>query len=115
MLKREKKLEREIAERRIRKLLELAEKTKLENYELAKRYVELARKIAMKYRVKIPKELRTFCRKCHYPYRHDRVRVRVRKRRVIVTCLNCGYVRRFPISKRSKSRFLLDRKVEELE
>ena len=103
MLKREKKLEREVAEQRARKLLKMAEEVKFEDYELARRYVELARKIAMKYRVKLPRELkRRFCKKCLYPYRHDRMRVRVRKSRVIVTCLNCGYVRRFPIRPKSE-------------
>ncbi len=97
MLKREKKLEREIALERIEKLLQMAEKTKLEDYELSRRYVVLARKIAMKYRIRIPKNLRNFCKKCLYPYRSDRLRVRVRKNRVIITCLNCGYTRRIPL------------------
>ncbi len=99
MLKREKKLEREIALSRIEKLIEMAEKMKFEDYELSKRYVTIARKIAMKYRVRIPKELRIFCKKCFYPYRHDRIRVRVRKNRVVITCLNCGYVKRVPLKK----------------
>ncbi len=102
MLKREKKLERRVAEERIKKLLEMAEEKKFDNYDLSRRYIELARKIAMKYRIKIPREQkRKFCKKCLYPYRHDRVRVRIKKGRVIVTCLNCGYVRRFPVCKRS--------------
>ncbi|GEM_PF-248323 len=99
MLKREKKLEREIALSRIEKLIEMAEKMKFEDYELSKRCVTIARKIAMKYRVRIPKELRNFCKKCLYPYRHDRMRVRVRKNRVVITCLNCGYVKRVPLKK----------------
>ncbi|RLI88522.1 MAG: ribonuclease P [Archaeoglobales archaeon] len=97
MLRREKKLEKEIALRRINLLLGKAQEIKFEDYELARRYVELARKIAMRYRVRIPKELRLYCKKCGYPYRHDRLRVRVSKSRVIITCLNCGFVRRVPI------------------
>ncbi|RLI78782.1 ribonuclease P [Archaeoglobales archaeon] len=98
MLKREKRLERKIAKERIRILIEKAEKMKLEDYELAKRYVELAKKISMKYRVRIPKELRVkFCKKCLYPYKFGKFRVRVRKSRVIITCLNCGFERRIPI------------------
>lgn len=98
MLRREKKLERQIALERIKILLERAQKIKNEDYELARRYVELARRIATRYRVRIPKELKiTFCKKCLYPYRSDRIRVRVRKSRVIITCLNCGYEKRVPI------------------
>lgn len=98
MLKREKKLERKIANERIRILIEKAEKMKVEDYELARRYVELAKKISMRYRVRIPKELKVkFCKKCFYPYKLGKFRVRVRKSRVIITCLNCGFERRIPI------------------
>ncbi len=99
MFKREKKLERRIAMERIKRLFEIMEST--EDYELARRYVELARKIAMKYRIKLPKEYKLkFCKKCLYPYREGRFRVRIAKSRVIITCLNCGYVRRIPIRPR---------------
>lgn len=98
MLKREKKLEQKIANERIKILIEKAEKMKLEDYELARRYVELAKKISMKYRVRVPRELKVkFCKKCYYPYKVGKFRVRVRKSRVIITCLNCGFERRIPI------------------
>lgn len=98
MFKREKKLERKIAKERIEILFRLIEEVKKENYDLARRYVELARKIAMKYRIKLPKEFKLkFCKKCLYPYKEGRFRVRIAKSRVIITCLNCGYVRRIPI------------------
>jgi len=98
MLRREKRLERQIALERIKILLGRAQKMKNEDYELARRYVELARRIATRYRIRIPKELKmTFCKKCLYPYRSDKVRIRVRKSRVIITCLNCGYEKRIPI------------------
>ncbi len=104
VIKREKRLEKSIAIERIRFLVNRAERFKSIDYELARRYVELARRIAMKYRVKIPKDLRiTFCKKCLYPYRSDRVRVRIKKSRVIVTCLNCGYERRIPIRPKRKA------------
>lgn len=97
MIKREKRLERKIAKERIEILLQRAEKYKNIDYELARRYVELAKKISMKYRVRIPKKYKiTFCKKCLYPYKHGRFRVRIRKSRVIITCLNCGFERRIP-------------------
>ncbi len=103
MLKREKKLERKIALRRVQFLLSIAQEIKFEDYELARRYVNLARKISMRYRIRIPKDLRLYCKRCGYPYRHDRMRVRVVKSRVVITCLNCGFVKRIPIRLRNKN------------
>ena len=103
MLKREKKLEKKIAKERIKILFEMMESMKHEDYELARRYVELARRIAMKYRLKMPKKYKLlFCKKCLYPYKEGRFRVRIRKSRVIITCLNCGHERRIPIRPRRK-------------
>ncbi len=104
MLKRENRLEKKIAKERIRILFEMMERMKYEDYDLARRYVELARRIAMKYRLKLPKRYKLlFCKKCLYPYKEGKFRVRIRKSRVIITCLNCGYERRIPIRpKRNK-------------
>ncbi|MEM0089693.1 MAG: ribonuclease P [Archaeoglobaceae archaeon] len=106
MLRREKDRERRIALERIVYLIERAQKFKFIDYELARRYIELAKKISMKYRVRIPRKYKTlFCRKCLYPYRSDRLRVRIHKSEVIVTCLNCSRVKRYQLksSKASKS------------
>jgi len=104
VIKRDRRLERRIARERISYLLERAQKYKDVDYELARRYVELARKIAMKYRVRIRKEQKMlYCKKCLYPYKSTRIRVRIRKGRVIMTCLNCGYERRIPIKKGKNS------------
>ena len=98
MLKRERRIERKIARERIDKLFQMMEEMKNKDYELARRYVELARRIAMKYRIKLPKEYKLkFCKKCLYPYKEGRFRVRIAKSRVIITCLNCGYTKRVPI------------------
>ncbi len=103
MLKREKRLEKKIAKERIKILFEMMERMKDEDYDLARRYVELARRIAMKYRLKLPKRYKLlFCKKCLYPYKEGKFRVRVRKSRVIITCMNCGYERRIPIRPKKK-------------
>lgn len=96
-IKREKKLERKIAIERIDYLLELAETVKKDDYELARRYVEIAVKIAKKYRIRLRKKKLRFCKKCLYPYRSDRMRVRISKGVVRISCLNCGHIRRFKI------------------
>jgi len=100
MIKRKKKLEKEIATERIKILIDKARAKMLDDYEIARRNVITATEISKRYRVRIPRELKiTFCKKCFFPYRSDKLRVRVKKSRVIITCLNCGEIRRFPIVK----------------
>ncbi|MEM2726975.1 MAG: ribonuclease P [Archaeoglobaceae archaeon] len=98
MLKREKEKEREIAIERIEYLIERAEKFKNVDYELSRRYIELSKKIATRYRVRIPKKFKLyFCKNCLYPYKSGRFRVRINKSAVIITCLNCNHIRRFQL------------------
>lgn len=64
--------------------------------------VKTAQRIAMKNRLRLPPHLRRrFCRKCGTPFTGPStfsVRVRSgRSRYVVVRCLGCGYVRRYPI------------------
>jgi len=101
---REKRLEKKIATERIEYLLKRSHEIKNEDYELAKRYIILVTKIAKKYRIRLKKRKILFCKKCLYPYRSDRMRVRIRKSRVIITCLNCGYEKRVPIKPKQKSQ-----------
>ncbi|MEM1944620.1 MAG: ribonuclease P [Nitrososphaerota archaeon] len=63
--------------------------------------VRMAQRIAMKHRLRLPPRLkRRFCRKCGMPFIGPStfsVRVRAGRRRyVVVRCLGCGYVRRYP-------------------
>ncbi|QVV89302.1 ribonuclease P [Methanospirillum sp. J.3.6.1-F.2.7.3] len=66
--------------------------------------VRQARLIAMKERIRIPPELRRrYCRKCNSYLVPGRTgTIRIYRGRVIITCLSCGWHRRFPIS-RSKN------------
>lgn len=98
MIKRRKNVEKNIAHERIEILIKRARDYMYNDYKLARRYVSLAKRIAERYRIKIPKEHKLiFCKKCLYPYRSDRFRVRVNKSRVIITCLNCGEEKKVPI------------------
>ncbi|MBW2998028.1 ribonuclease P [Candidatus Woesearchaeota archaeon] len=77
-----------IAKKRIIELFKLAE----ENKEFSDKYVTLARKISMKLKVPIPKELRKrFCKHC-YKYLTPGKNVRIRKDKdfLIYTCLECN-------------------------
>lgn len=78
------------------RLLDLAEDAPPD---LARRYVQLAWKASLRQRVRFPAAERAkFCRKCfHYLKPGEGVRTRVRKGRVITTCLFCGATRRRPI------------------
>ncbi len=83
-------MKRKIARERVEYLLNLARKTG------RKRYVELAWRIKLRYRVKLPRELKySFCRKC----RSLSIKVRVRRGRISYICSSCGHVRRIPIGK----------------
>lgn len=92
--------QKEIAIERIRILFKQAEEV-FPNKNLANRYVTLARKIAMKVKVRIPKQLkRRFCKHC-YKYLQPGVNSRVRTQRgkVIISCFECKKFTRIPIKK----------------
>ncbi|MBL7147464.1 MAG: ribonuclease P [Nanoarchaeota archaeon] len=72
------------------------------NPSLSNRYITLARKIAMKFNLRIPRELkRRYCKHCYsYLVPNKNCRVRVHKSRVIYYCLNCKKFMRFVIKKK---------------
>jgi len=71
--------------------------------ERSNRYVELARRIAMRQRIRIDRELRRqFCRHCSsFLMPGSTSRVRVHSGHVVVTCLCCGKRRRYPVGRPS--------------
>lgn len=93
--------QKEIALVRMRKLFAEAEVTFSKDKSLAHRYVQLARKIAMRTKTKVPSELkRRFCKHCyHYLQPGVNSRVRTRGGKVIIACLDCKKFMRIPIGK----------------
>jgi len=96
-----------LALQRIQRLSNLAMKTLRENPKLAQRYIEIARRIAMRTRLHLPKEYRYFiCRSCKrfiLPGVNSRVRLQSRRdSHVAITCLICGSHMRIPLRKRKK-------------
>lgn len=94
---------KQIAEERIRRLFELAdrriEEGGEESQELSNRYVELAKKIGMKYNVSIPGDLKKrMCGECHaflVPGRNCVVRVNSKNSTINYRCESCGHVNRY--------------------
>lgn len=97
MKKPEKQVQRSIALERIHSLFKQAQSA---STPLANRYVQLARKIQSRMKVRMPAELRyKFCKNCGAFWKHGTVRIRTQKSRVIFTCLACKAIRRKPFSK----------------
>lgn len=96
--------QKEIGSERIKILFDLASQEFKNHPERSDRYVHLARKIAMRYNIRMPKELkRKFCKKCYkylVPGVNCRVRTRTMQRAVIVKCLECGNIMRYPYRKK---------------
>jgi ribonuclease P protein subunit RPR2 len=89
-----------IAGERIDILFDLAEEeASAHNLLRANRYVELARKIGMRYNVRIPTRYRRrYCKHCHaYLLPSVSCRVRVSNGKVIYFCENCGDYLRIPL------------------
>ncbi len=106
-MRRHREVEREIARERIEILFRLAREAFPENRELSRRYIALAKQIGMRSRTHIPKELKLFvCKGCGsllVPPENCRVRVISRGgSRVVLTCLDCGRIKRFPIGRKGR-------------
>ena len=87
-----------IAKERIDILFKEAQKMVKEDPNLAKRYVELARKIGMRYNVRIQKEFkRQYCKYCKaFLLPGFSSRQRLKKGILHITCLGCDKVMRIP-------------------
>lgn len=93
--------EKLIARKRIEILFEEAEKIFKKNPSLSNRYIQLARKIAMKVRIRMPKHLkRRFCKHC-YSFLKPGIncRVRTKNNKVIYSCFNCKKYTKYPFLK----------------
>jgi ribonuclease P protein subunit RPR2 len=90
-----------IAKERVGELFNQASLAFKENPELSNRYVGLARKIAMKFKVNIPSELKKrFCKHCYcYLMPGKNCRVRTHEGKVVYYCSGCRKYMRFPYKK----------------
>ena len=93
-----KKDAKDIASERIETLFELARsEARSGNHPRARRYVSLALRIGERHKVRAGHK-REYCAKCHsYFIPLVNMRSRTGSRRVIITCLTCGNILRYPI------------------
>jgi ribonuclease P protein subunit RPR2 len=109
MGKKYKKRSREIIESAKEEILRLfseAEKAFSYDKKLANRYVDMARRIGMKCKIRIPPELqRRFCKHCYsFLVPGKNLRVRMQKGHVVYYCLECKKFMRFPHNLKSRIR-----------
>ncbi|HDH91385.1 MAG TPA: hypothetical protein ENF38_00360 [Candidatus Aenigmarchaeota archaeon] len=100
MRRRKPLWQKRIAKERIKILFDLAEKEIDKNPERSRRYIELMRKIGKRYNVRLPKKIkRKFCKSCNTflkPGKTARIRIDSKKKAVIVKCLYCNKIYRYP-------------------
>jgi len=82
-----------IAKNRINFLFQHAKEVFKEDSRLSDKYVKMARRIAMKYKIRLPSLLKKrFCKHCHkYLVPGANCRVRIHKHRLIYYCLGCKH------------------------
>jgi ribonuclease P protein subunit RPR2 len=96
-LRRDRSAEKEIAADRIARLARFAEaEARRGKVERAGRHASLARRIAMRYQISLPRDLRQrVCKSCGtFLVPGSTARIRLRPTRVVVTCLACGAIKR---------------------
>ena len=94
-----------VANERIEILIDQAQQMVEKNEQLSKRYVSLARKISERTKVRIPRETKRYlCKNCGIalvPGRNARVRLHAAKSGLVITCLSCGAVKKYPVTAKS--------------
>ncbi len=109
---------KQVARRRVQILFQQAKNTYKANPELASRYVETARKIAMSARMRLPTVYkRQVCRSCNaflVPGETSRVRIKShREPHVVITCLKCGSQTRIPLRVKLKEKTEIEQDIEQ--
>ncbi|MFH1294582.1 MAG: ribonuclease P [Candidatus Aenigmatarchaeota archaeon] len=92
---------------RINILFEQAEDVFRKDPALAHRYADLARKIAMRYNIRLGKVHRMrMCSECHHyivPGENSTIRTSAVRHSILITCSDCGNVMRYPYKKEKQA------------
>ncbi|MCP8311531.1 MAG: RNase P subunit [Candidatus Methylarchaceae archaeon HK02M1] len=96
---------KDLALQRVEILLDNALKNAREDMDLAQRQASIARRLCMKFNIRLPYEKRQlFCRGCKrfiVPGINARVRLKNKPRVIRITCLECGHLHRKGIDRKS--------------
>ncbi len=97
---RKPKWQLKIAKERIEILFKLAKKELKTHPKRSRRYVELARKIGLRYNIRLPKEIkRSFCKDCNTLIIIGKTAKELDKELPglkLIKCLNCGEIKKIP-------------------
>jgi ribonuclease P protein subunit RPR2 len=102
------KSEKRVALKRIQILFDLAKKNIHKNPQLSNRYIEIARKVAMRVRLHLPKEYRYYyckhCKSFNLPGVNKIVRIQPKRSpHIVFTCTTCGKYTRMLINKQNSN------------
>lgn len=90
-----------VASERIGILIDQARQMVERDERLSRRYVSLARKISERTKVRIPSETKKYlCKSCGIalvPGYNAKIRLHAAKSGLVITCLSCGTVKRYPV------------------
>jgi len=102
MVKDQKNKIKENALERVYDLFKEAKSVFNDDKELSKKYVKLARKIAMRVNLRYLEKLKfSFCRNCNaYQMPGKNCRIRTKNKKVVYYCLECKHFRRYLIKKK---------------
>ncbi|MAG77876.1 ribonuclease P [archaeon] len=103
-MKTTKQEKQKIARERIKILFQQAKDIFPKNPKRANRYIELARKVAMKTNLRLTKpQKRKFCSHCYqYLQTGTNARIRTRDKKLIIYCQTCKKYTRIPLSPKIK-------------
>lgn len=93
-----------IARERIDILLDLAEKEFRKHPERSRRYIELVKKIGMRYNIRLAAEQKhSFCKRCNTLLKPGVTsEQRTQKGTIVIKCLKCNKIYRYPSEKNKK-------------
>ena len=87
--------QKKMAEERIELLFKEASKAAKGDAELARKYVKLAKKIAMRYNVRTPKKFKRMCCKYCYSLLAHNSKQRLKGGRLNIKCFSCNKTMRY--------------------
>jgi ribonuclease P protein subunit RPR2 len=94
-----------VATERFQILIDQAKTMALKDEKLSRRYVNLARKISSRTKVRIPRESKMYlCKGCGLalvPGHNAKVRLHAHTTGIVISCLSCGAVKRYPVNAKS--------------